>query len=71
MIDGTILAFLESTWRWPAPTKAGDTIMVKITPTEKELGKSGTKGSVTYDLKIVNQNDVVVCESMWKLLVIV
>lgn len=71
LIEGTILAFLEADIKWPAPVRAGDTIQVRMTPTEKKLTKNPKRGIVTYKVSIVNQEDVVVSEEKWSLMVLV
>lgn len=71
IIDGTILAFLEANVKWPAPVKAGDTIQVQVTPIEKKLTKNPKRGVITYKVNVVNQENVVVSEEKWSLMVIV
>jgi acyl dehydratase len=54
--DGTIVAMLGlDKWRMHLPVKAGDTIQVFITPTEKQLTSSGRQGIVTCDRIVKNQ----------------
>ncbi|MDF3832378.1 MaoC/PaaZ C-terminal domain-containing protein [Cupriavidus basilensis] len=54
--DGTIVAMLGlDKWRMHLPVKAGDTIQVFITPTEKKLTSSGEQGVVTCDRIVKNQ----------------
>jgi acyl dehydratase len=54
--DGTIVAMLGlDKWRMHLPVKAGDTIQVFITPTEKKLTSSGRQGIVTCDRIVKNQ----------------
>jgi hypothetical protein len=59
--DGTIIAMMGlDQWRMHLPVKAGDTIHAVITPTEKKLTSSGTKGIVTCERIVINQrNDIV------------
>jgi acyl dehydratase len=59
--DGTIIAMLGlDQWRMHLPVKAGDTIYAVITPKEKKLTRSGTKGIVTCDRIVHNQRDEIV-----------
>ena len=54
--DGTIIAMTGlDNWRMPLPVKSGDTIHAVITPTEKKLTSSGTKGIVTCERIVKNQ----------------
>jgi acyl dehydratase len=56
--DGTIIAMMGlDQWRMHLPVKAGDTIYAVITPKEKKLTSSGTKGIVTCDRIVYNQRD--------------
>jgi acyl dehydratase len=56
--DGTIIAMMGlDQWRMHLPVKAGDTIYAVITPKEKKLISSGTKGIVTCDRIVYNQRD--------------
>ena len=59
--DGTIIAMTGlDQWRMHLPVKAGDTIHAVITPKEKKLTSSGTKGIVTCDRIVKNQRDEIV-----------
>jgi acyl dehydratase len=59
--DGTIIAMMGlDQWRMHLPVKAGDTIYAVITPKEKKLTSSGTKGIVTCDRIVYNQRDEIV-----------
>lgn len=70
-IDGTILAFLGASVKWPAPVHAGDTISVRLTPTEKKLTKRPDRGIVKMKADVVNQDGTVVCDQEWTLMIIV
>ena len=70
-IDGTILAFLGASVKWPAPVRAGDTIYVKLTPVEKKLTKNPSRGVVTCKVDVVNQDSVVVCAQEWSFMITV
>lgn len=71
LIDGTVIAFLGADIKWPAPVKAGDTIQALITPIEKKLTSNTKRGVITYKINVVNQENVVVCEQKWSLMVLV
>ena len=56
--DGTIIAMTGlDQWRMHLPVKAGDTIHALITPLEKKLTSSGTKGIITCERLVKNQRD--------------
>ena len=61
--EGTTIAFLECTVKYPAPLKIGDTIHCVIVPTEVTHRTTPGRGILKQKLQLVNQNDVVVCES--------
>lgn len=54
--DGTIIAMTGlDNWRMHLPVKGGDTIHAVITPVEKKLTSSRTKGIVTCERIVKNQ----------------
>jgi len=54
--DGTIIAMTGlDNWRMHLPVKSGDTIHALITPVEKKLTSSSTKGIVTCERIVKNQ----------------
>jgi acyl dehydratase len=61
------LAGLNCTW--PAPTRIGDTIRVELTFTAAALTPSGTRGRVTERRRVLTQDDTVVLDSEWLMLV--
>lgn len=61
--EGTTIAFLECTVRYPAPLKIGDTIHVAITPTETKHSSKPGRGILKQHLELINQDDTVVMES--------
>ena len=67
--EGTTIAFLECTVKYPAPLKIGDTVRVVLTPTEVKHSSKPGKGVLTQNIKLVNQDDVVVMESDQKIMV--
>ena len=67
--EGTTIAFLECTVKYPAPLKIGDTVRVVLTPTEVKHSSKPGKGILKQNLKLVNQDDVVVMESDQTLMV--
>lgn len=68
-IDGTTLAFRELTWKFTKPVFIGDTIYTEIKVTEtKAMARLGG-GLVSFDARVVNQNDEVVHKGEWKMLI--
>lgn len=54
--DGTIIAMLGiDDWRMHLPVKAGDTLHMLITPTQKKPTSRGTQGIVTFERVVRNQ----------------
>lgn len=68
-IEGTVLAFRELTWKFSQPIFFGDTIHVNTTVAElKPMSRLGG-GAVTFDVKVINQDDKVVQRGEWVVLV--
>ena len=61
--EGTTIAFLECTVKYPAPLSIGDTVHVVVTPTETRHSSKPGKGILKQSLRLVNQNGVTVMES--------
>lgn len=69
MFEGTTVAFLEQTSRWPAPTLPGDTIHVVLKAIEKKETSKPDRALVVWQVTTVNQNGVTVMEAQWKTLI--
>ncbi len=68
-IDGTTLAFRELTWKFTKPVFIGDTVYTQIKVSAvKAMARLGG-GLVTFDARVVNQNDNVVHKGEWKMLI--
>ena len=61
--EGTTIAFMECTVKYPAPLKIGDTVHAVIVPTETRHSSKPGKGILKQNLKLVNQDGVTVMES--------
>ena len=61
--EGTTIAFLECTVKYPAPLQIGDTVHVTVTPTETRHSSKPGKGILKQSLRLVNQSGVTVMES--------
>jgi len=68
-IEGTVLAFRELTWKFSQPVLIGDTIHTEATVAKiKAMPRLGG-GTVTFDVRVVNQEDEVVQRGKWVLLI--
>jgi acyl dehydratase len=69
LIEGTVIAFREMTWKFSQPIFIGDTIHTQVTIAElKAIPRLGG-GSVTFDLDVINQDGKVVQHGKWVVLV--
>lgn len=69
VIEGTALAFRELTWKFSLPTFFGDTIHVQATVAELKPMRRLGGGSVTMEIKVINQDDKVVQRGEWIVLI--
>lgn len=66
LIDGTILAFLEVSWKFTGPIVAGDTIHCRGEVQSMRRSKSNPdRGIVIMEVAVVNQKDQVVQQGSW------
>lgn len=68
-LEGTVLAFRELTWKFSLPIFFGDTIHVQATVAETKLMRRLGGGNITFDVKVINQEDKVVQRGKWMVLV--
>ncbi len=68
--DGTALAFLGMSARFPGPVFIGDTITAKIKVVETKLTSKGDRGIVKSSFQVVNQRDEVAVEGDETLMII-
>jgi acyl dehydratase len=68
-LQPSLLGMTGVTCHWLAPTRIGDTIRVELTFVGAQLTRSGTRGRVTERRVALNQDDVMVLDSQWTLLV--
>ncbi len=69
VIEGTVLAFRESTIKFSLPTFIGDTIHVKLEITSKKALPRLGGGNITMKYSVVNQDGKVVQRGDWIMLV--
>ncbi len=68
-LDGTVIAFTGLEWKFRAPIFIGDTIRVQVQITKLREMKAAGGGFVTFDLKVVNQENTVTQKGEWTVLV--
>jgi 3-hydroxybutyryl-CoA dehydratase len=68
LIEGTVLAFRELTWKFSLPIFIGDTIHVKATVAERKAIRRLGGGAVTLDVQVINQDEKVVQRGKWVVL---
>jgi len=67
-IRGTVLAFREMSWKFSRPVFIGDTVHTTATVTKlRPMSKLGG-GAVTFDVRVLNQENKVVQRGDWVLL---
>lgn len=69
LTEDSILALLELTWQFKAPICIGDTIHVEQMVQDLRESSQGDRGILTFEKKIINQNDEVVQTGKTTLLV--
>ena len=68
-VEGTVLAFREMTWKFRKPIGIGDTIRAEaIVTAVKAMHRLGG-GTVTLDVRILNQADEVTQRGNWVMLI--
>jgi acyl dehydratase len=68
-VDGTCIAFLEIGAKYLKAVRPGDTIHIKATVKSKKLSSKGGKGVIVFGIETINQNDEIVLEGDWTLLI--
>jgi acyl dehydratase len=69
LVEGTVLAFRELTWKFSLPVFLGDTLHVRATVAELRPVRRLGGGAVTFDVRVLNQEERVVQQGRWVLLV--
>lgn len=65
----TALAFLELTIRYRDVVRIGDTVHARLSIAEKKLTSKGDRGLVRLEQQVVNQDETVVQDGEWLILV--
>lgn len=68
-MDGTVLAFTATDWKFRAPVMIGDTIRVQVKIGKKREAKAAGGGFVTFDVKVLNEDNKAVQKGTWTVLV--
>ena len=69
LVEGTVLAFRELMWKFSLPVFLGDTLHVRATVAELRPVRRLGGGAVTFDVRVLNQEERVVQQGRWVLLV--
>ena len=71
LIEGTVIAFRELTWKFSLPIFIADTIHVRTTVSELNAVRRLGGGLVTFVLEVINQENRVVQSGKWVVLIAV
>jgi len=69
LIEGTVMAFRQLTWKFSLPIFIADTIHVRTTVSELKAVRRLGGGLVTFDLEVINQENRVVQSGKWVVLI--
>jgi 3-hydroxybutyryl-CoA dehydratase len=69
VIEGTVMAFRDMSWKFSYPIYIHDTIYVRTTVSDLKAVPRMGGGAVTFDLEVVNQEEKVVQSGQWMVLV--
>jgi 3-hydroxybutyryl-CoA dehydratase len=67
-MEGTAQAFLSLAWKFKGPIFIGDTVHVQASVAKKRATKELGGGMMIIDVALLNQNDEVVQEGTWTVL---
>lgn len=67
-VDGSYIGLLDQQQSFKKPVYVGDTIYLTMTPTAKRLSKKPGRGIITYRMAAYNQNDELVMDGTWVIL---
>lgn len=65
----TVLAFRSLEWKFSRPVFIGDRIRVRAEVHQRKAMRRLGGGSVTFEIKVLNQNDDIVQRGQWNVLV--
>ena len=70
MFEGTTIAFLELSIKYPAPLEIGATVHLEMTPTEIRHTSKPGKGILTLNANLVDHHGKVITECVWKIMML-
>jgi acyl dehydratase len=68
-MEGTVMAFTGLEWKFRAPIFIGDTIRVQAEVKKVRAMKAAGGGFVTFEIKVLNQDDAVTQRGEWTVLI--
>jgi acyl dehydratase len=66
--EGTTIAVLNMNVAFKGAVKPGDTITLKLVVGEKKESSKPDRGIIIFNNEVVNQNDEVVLETQWTIM---
>ncbi len=69
ILEGTVMAFTGLDWKFKGPIKIGDTIHVEAVVKQTKAMRAAGGGFVVLNVRILNQQDKVVQQGEWSLLI--
>jgi acyl dehydratase len=69
--DGSYIGLLDQQMKFTAPADVGDTVYLTLRPTAKRLTRKPGRGIVTYEVQLFNQDDVMLLDGVWVILMAV
>lgn len=67
-MEGTTIALMSQTLNYKAPVFPGDTLTLCLTVIERKETKNPGRGIIRFKMELFNQNDVVVTDGEWLLM---
>ncbi len=68
IFEGTTVALMQQTIQYRGAVRFGDTVHLVMTVKERKETKNPSRGVVTFDVPVLNQNGEVVVQSEWVLM---
>lgn len=70
MFEGTTVAFLELSIKYPAPLEIGATVHLEMTPTDIRHTSKPGRGVLTLNANLVDHHGKVITECVWKIMML-
>lgn len=70
MFEGTTVAFLELSIKYPAPLEIGATVHLEMTPTDIRHTSKPGRGILTLNANLVDHHGKVITECVWKIMML-